>query len=86
MDDLSQFYKQQYDALKARIEAYNTAILAITVEGVQSYTLDTGQTVTTVTQQNVTQLENAIPRMMSQLEVLQTRLTGCGVVTGRPGW
>lgn len=79
--------------LKARIEFYETAIveyeaaiLAIGSGAAQTYKIDTGQTVVTVTKLNLTEIENALERMLNQLAVLYARLDGSGVRQVRPGF
>lgn len=80
------FYKQQIEKIKARIEAYQDAELALLTDGISSYTLDTGQTRQTVTTNDLAMISKAIDRMLSQLEVYENRVYGDGTRTTRPAW
>lgn len=80
------FIEEQIARYKTLITAYSDAILAITVEGIQSYTLDTGQSRQTVTRIDLDRLQRTLDSLFSQLEVWQTRLDGGGVSSIRPGF
>jgi|TARA_R100000093_G_scaffold28666_1_gene15850 hypothetical protein len=80
------FYKQQIEKTKARIEAYQDAELALLTDGISSYTLDTGQTRQTVTTNDLDMISKTIDRLLSQLEVYETRVYGTGTRTTRPAW
>lgn len=82
----SAFIQDRITAIKAMIVAYEDAVMALVTGGVQSYTLDTGQSKQTVTKQDVTNLQEAIDGLMNQLAVYQARLTGNGTLIGRPSW
>jgi hypothetical protein len=73
-------------ATKALIEAYETAVTELGVAGgVQSYTLDTGQSRQTVTRADIPALNRMIDSLYNRLATLQARLYG-GTVTARPAW
>jgi hypothetical protein len=78
--------RAQVDAIKAQIAAYNAAILAVTVGGISSYELETGQTRQKVTRQDVGRLQSAIDTLLNQLTTLEARLCGSGGVHYVPSW
>jgi len=67
------------------IEAYETAIAALSTGTTQSYTLDTGQTRQTVTRQHVSSMQAALDSAYNRLVTLEARLNGA-VVQERPAW
>lgn len=75
--DDTAFLEQQLTAVEAAISAYRAAVLALGTGGVQSYTLDTGQTRQTVTKANLTEMRRAVDSMMNERAVLRAQL-GCG--------
>lgn len=80
------FLQARITATKAQIIAYETAIDAIIAGGVQSYTLDTGQTDQTVTKLNLAATQRTLDSLYNRCATMEARLNGTGVVTGRPGW
>jgi len=80
------FLADRITAIKAAIIAYEDAIIALGTAGVQSYTLDTGQTRQTVTRLEVSSLQRTVDRLYNTLATLEARLTGCGTVHARPAW
>lgn len=84
MTNDSQFWQDQITAVKALITAYNAAILAVTVGGVQSYTLDTGQSRQTVTKYDIDKMNETLNSLLNRLATLEARLGGCGVAIVRP--
>lgn len=81
----SEFLQQRIDATKALIAAYEDAATALVSGGVQSYTIDTGQTRQTVTQVDLAALNRNIDSLYNRLATLQARLKG-GSVNVRPAW
>lgn len=81
----SEFLKQRIDATKALIVAYEDATTALVSGGVQSYTLDTGQSRQTVTRFDLVMLNNTLDSLYNRLVTLQARLDG-GSVNVRPAW
>lgn len=73
-------------AIKTIIEAYEDAALALAQGGVQSYKLDTGQTVETVTRLDLEWINASLDGFYNKLVTLEARLTGNGVHHGRPAW
>lgn len=80
------FLQERIEATKALIIAYEDAILNLTTNGVQSYTLDTGQSRQTVTKNDVNSLNSALNGLYNRLATMETRLNGSGNVIGRPSW
>ena len=78
------FIQQRIDKTKVLIIAYEDAAEALAA-GVQSYTLDTGQSRQTVTKLNLTELQNTIDRLYNRCATLGARLNG-GTLTARPAW
>ena len=81
-----QFWIDQITAVKNIIAAYNTAILALTVGGVQSYTLDTGQSRQTVTKQDLKNMNETRQSLLNEVATLEARVYGCGVTIARPAY
>lgn len=70
---------------EALIEAYEAAILALGTGGVQSYTIDTGQSRQTVTKMDLSQIQRSLDTLYNRLVTLQARLNG-GTVLAVPAW
>lgn len=84
---MSTFLQNRVTTLQTLIIAYEAALLALgTSNGVQSYTLNTGETDQRVTRYDIPQLQVTIDGMYNQLAVLEARLTGSGVTQMRPAW
>jgi len=80
------FLADRITAVKAAIVAYEAAILAIATDGAQSYTLDTGQSRQTVAKLDLPALQKTLDGLYNQLCVMEARLTGNGVLIGRPAF
>lgn len=80
------FLKERIAKLKLRIVAYEDALFALATDGIQQYTLDTGQTRQTVTSIDVPRMEKTLESLLNQLCTLEARLTGNGTVNARPAW
>jgi hypothetical protein len=72
-------------ATKAMIEAYETAILAIST-GSQSYRLSTGQTDQSVTKADLGSMRLALAALEDRLQHYQDQLCGTGSFYARPGF
>lgn len=79
------FIQARIDATKLEIVAYEDALLAL-ASGVQSYSLDTGQSRQTVTKLDLSAINRTIESLYNRCATLEARLNGSGVVTARPGW
>lgn len=80
------FLQSRIDSLKLRIVSVENAILELSLDGILTYTMDTGQTRTTVTRQDLPRLNTMLGSLMNQLATLQSRLNGCGVIIARAGF
>lgn len=78
--------KSQIERIQARLDLYNDALDALIIGGVQSYTLDTGQSKQTVTKMDIDKLEERREKLINELNMLSARLTGSNVSIGRPSW
>ena len=77
---IDDFLLEQVPAIKAKIVAYNAAIVGIASGAIQSYELDTGQSRQKVTKVNLSVLEDTVAALMNQLTTLEARLCGTGAV------
>ncbi len=68
------------------IVIYEDALAALATGNIQTYKLDTGQSVQSVTRLNLTELENALARAENRLATLNARCTGAGTIHGVPAW
>ena len=80
------YLQQRIDSAKAQLEATEDAVLALTIGGVASYQLDTGQSNQVVTKLNLTGLQNAISSLLNRIATLEARRNGTGTLTVRPAW
>jgi len=80
------FIQERITSIKLRIVAYEDAALALGIGGVQQYTLNTGQTIQTVTKFDLKDIQEMIDGLINQLAVYQARLTGDGQVAVTPAW
>jgi len=80
----STFLQGRIETTKLTIVAYEDALFALG-NGVQSYTLDTGQTRQTVTKLDLSALNKTLDSLYNRCATLEARLTG-GAVIVRPGW
>lgn len=81
----SSFIQARIDAIKAQIVKYEEAADAL-ASGVQSYTLDTGQSRQTVTRLDLNAIQKTIDTLYNRCATLEARLNGSGTVTVRPAW
>lgn len=81
----SAFIQARIDATKLQIVAYETAVEALATGGVQSYTLDTGQSRQTVTRLDLKDIQNTVDSLYNRCATLEARLNGA-TITGRPHW
>ena len=82
----STFIQARIDATKALIVAYEDAVLALVGGTIESYTIDTGQSRTTVTKFDISKLNTAIDSLYTRCVTLEARLNGSGTVTARPAF
>lgn len=77
--------QERIAATKLAILAYEAAILAL-ASGVQSYSLDTGQTRQTVTKQQLGSMRLQLIDLENRLQSLENKLAGGGALYVRPGF
>jgi hypothetical protein len=65
-------------ATQKQIEAYEDAITALTTGGVQSYSLNTGQTTQQVTKFDLMQMQQTLDSLYNRYDILQQRCNGSG--------
>lgn len=82
----NQFYKERIQKAKERIVSYEDAIDQLLANQIESYQLDTGQSVQRVTKMNIEVLEKAIDTLLNRCATWEARITGCGTTYVRPGF
>ena len=80
----SSFLQDRIDAMKLIIVAYEDAIIFLTSNPTESYSLDTGQTITRVTRHNIADLQRGLDSSMNSLSTYEARLNGSGTGIARP--
>ena len=80
-----QFLQAQITAVQNRITEYNDTLLLLAANPEQSYTINSGQTVQTVTYRSVKSMEETLDGLYNRLAALEARLYGSGL-QARPGW
>ncbi len=80
-----QFIADRIEVTKAQIVAYEDAFAAFADEGIQSYTLDTGQTRQVVTRANLTELRKTLDGLYNRLTTLEARTSGASHIA-RPAF
>jgi hypothetical protein len=79
--------QERLEKVKAMIEAYEDAIDEfLTNADVQTYTLNTGQTTTTVARTQLASLQATLDRLLNRYAVLCQRLNGDGTHNGAFAW
>jgi hypothetical protein len=83
----STYWLDRLATVRALIEAYDAALLALGTDGVQSYSLDTGQTRVVKTKFDISSLKNTRNSLLNELAVLEARV-GCapGVTYAGPSF
>ena len=79
------FIAARITATKAQIVAYEDASLALATGGVQSYTLNTGQSTQQVTRLDLDNINKTINSLYNRCATLEARLNG-GTTLAKPGW
>lgn len=72
--DDTAFLQQRLAACEAAIVAYEGALNAFATGGVQSYTLDTGQTRQTVTKANLSEMGRQLDSLLNRRAILRAQL------------
>jgi len=80
------FLEARITATEAAIVAYEAAQLAFATDGnMQSYKLDTGQSIQTVTRADLDMITKTVQSLYNQLSTLCARKNGAASI-GRPAW
>jgi len=79
-DPTDTFWPDQLAAAKISAAQIQAAIDALTIGGVQSYQLDTGQTRQLVTKFNLPGLNSVLNSTLNRIATLQARIGGCGTI------
>lgn len=80
------FTLERIAVTKALIVAYEGVLLSLaSANGVESYTLDTGQDRQTVTRADMSRLQSGLNALYNQLATLEARVYG-GTTQARPCW
>ena len=82
----SVFLTERITKLKVTIVLYEDAIDALIVQGVQKYSLDTGQDKTDVTKLDLPKLQEALDGLYNRLCVFNARLYGSNTLIASPDW
>lgn len=81
------FLEERITKTEALIEAWEDALTFLATHGgIQSYTVDTGQSRQVVTRSDIGTINRTIDSLMNRLSTLEARLNGSGVLNARPGW
>ena len=70
------FEDDRLTSIQTQITVIEAAIIAITTDNAQSYTLDTGQSRTTVTKVNLPELINSYEQLIILYTSMNTRING----------
>lgn len=79
------FTQERIDKCKAQIVLYEDLIDQLLTGTIKSFTLNTGQTVETVTKKDVSRLQESLDLLYNRCEILTARLNG-GSIYVMPGW
>jgi hypothetical protein len=76
----------QLAGMLADLVLFNAAIRAFAMSNIQSYQLDTGQTRQLVTRANLATLRDTRDALLSDIDVLESRLCRTGTIRMVPGF
>jgi hypothetical protein len=79
------FLQARIDHTKALIVAIEALLLQLAANPTKSFSLNTGQTQESVTQQDIPRLQDMLDGLYNQLCVMEARQNG-GAVTVTPAW
>lgn len=80
------FIQERINSTKKQIVVFEDAMLGLGSGGIQSYKLDTGQSIQTVTKLDLSPLQKTIDGLYNRCVMLEKRLNGGGSVVSRPSW
>lgn len=76
---LAAFWQERLDYNKTLAVNYETAIATLSTDGIESYTLDTGQGRQQVTRRDLTGLQSDLDIIYNRIATLDARVNGTGV-------
>lgn len=82
----STYLTERIEKTKLQIEALEDAVIAISTDAIESYTLDTGQSRQSVTKSNIDVLNKVLDSLYNRLTIFQNRLNSTGSIIGVPRW
>lgn len=81
-----EFWQERLTKLKATIVLYEDAIDALITGGVNSYTLDTGQSRQTVTKWDIEKLQTTLDSLLNRYSTLEARCSGSNSFNATAGF
>ena len=82
-----EFLEGRIAACKSLVVVWDAALTQLALaDGIQSYTVDTGQTRQVVTRSDIGTINRIIDGLLNRCATMQARLDGSGVLNARPGW
>lgn len=82
----NQFIEDRIAARKLLVVQLEEAIFQLSFNNISQYTLNTGQTVQTVTKRDIVTLEKLLSSTLNGIAELEARLNGSGTVIAGPAW
>jgi len=82
---MDEFWRERIRVTQEQLIAYEDALTALN-GGVTSYTINTGQSQTTVSRASIPDINRTIDSLTNRLVTYNARLTGSGVTRVIPGW
>lgn len=70
-------------AIQLMIEAYETAIVALSSGTTKSYTINTGQTTESVTKKDIVRLQTGLDELIGRLQFWDMKLCNSGTILAR---
>ena len=80
------FWQDRKTATGNQIIALEDAILALSSNTIQQYTLDTGQDRQVVTKADINRLQSTLDSLLNRYATLCARIDGSGSATVQPDW
>lgn len=77
------YIRDRMAAIQVMIEEYETAITALASGTTRSYTINTGQTVETVTKKDLVRLQEGLDGLIGRLQFWDFKLCNSGTILGR---
>ena len=81
---LAEWWAERLEKAKTRVEDLEAAISGLADGSIMSYQLDSGQTRTLVTKQQISQIVLALERALNDVSVLDARVNGSAAARIQP--